>query len=113
MAYDEATAVRFRDALGTMENITEKRMMGGICYMLSGNMIGGADRPKDGVPRFMFRIGKENQDKGNAMPLAQPMEMGGRKMGGFFFVDADDCDDALLRRWIDLALEFVEGLPAK
>ncbi len=113
MAHDEKTAARFRDALGPMPGLSEKRMMGGICYMLNGNMIGGADKPKDGVSRFMFRIGKENQEKGNVMPLAQPMEMGGRRMGGFFFVEADDCDEALLKRWIELALDFVKALPAK
>lgn len=113
MAYDEATAARFRDMLGDMDGLSEKRMMGGICFMLNGNMIGGADRMKDDTRRFMFRIGKENTARGDALPLAQPMEMGGRVMRGFYFVEADDCDDALLRRWIDLALEFVRTLPPK
>ena len=117
MAYDEATTDRFRRvltcSLGHSESITEKRMMGGTCFMLNGNMVGGADKPKDGTARFMFRIGKENREKGEALPLAQQMEMGGRVMGGFFFVEAEDCDDALLGRWIDLALDFVKTLPAK
>jgi len=113
MAYDEHTTARFREALGPMTGLSEKRMMGGMCFVLNGNMIGGADRPKDGVSRFMFRVGKDNQHKGNAMPLAQPMEMAGRKMGGFFFVEADDCDEDLLRQWIALALNFVEKLPPK
>lgn len=113
MAYDEHTTVRFRKALGPMADLSEKRMMGGICFLLKGNMIGGADRPKGGVVRFMFRIGKENQNLVEAMPLAQPMDVGGRSMGGFFFVDADDCDDELLMRWISLALDFVKELPPK
>lgn len=113
MAFDEKTTSRFRESLGPMEGLSEKRMMGGMCFLLNGNMIGGADRPKGGVARFMFRIGKDNQDKGNAMPLAQPMEMGGRPMGGFFFVGADDCDDELLSRWISLALDFVKEIPSK
>lgn len=113
MAYDEVTAARFRQALGPQQGLSEKRMMGGICFLLHGNMIGGADQSKDGAGRFMFRIGKDNQEKGNAMPLAQPMEMGGRMMGGFFFVDAGDCNEDLLRRWIALALRFVKELPAK
>ncbi|MEP2990167.1 MAG: TfoX/Sxy family protein [Parasphingorhabdus sp.] len=113
MAYDEVTTIRFRNALGIMEGLSEKRMMGGICFLLHGNMIGGADQSKDGAGRFMFRIGKDNQDKGNAMPLAQPMEMGGRLMSGLFFVDAGDCDDELLRRWIALALSFGKDLPHK
>ena len=55
MAHDSVTADRFREALGAMNGLAEKRMMGGLCFMLNGNMIGGADRTRDGVGRFMFR----------------------------------------------------------
>ncbi len=113
MAYDELTADRFRKALGDMGNITEKRMMGGVCFMLNGNMIGGADRSKEGSRRFMFRIGKDNQADGVAMPGAVKMEQGGRMMRGFFFVKEESCDDALLQRWIDLTTGFAKELPAK
>ena len=64
MAYDEKLAQRFRDALENTTAITEKRMMGGVCFMYQGNMLGGADRHKTtDIGRFMFRVGKENQDK--------------------------------------------------
>lgn len=112
MAYDEQATARFRAALGDL-NCTEKRMMGGVCFLLNGHMIGGVDRPKGGISRFMFRIGKANQQKGAAMPLAQPMLMAGRPMRGMFFVDAADCDDALLRRWIELAMTYAGTLPPK
>ena len=113
MAYDEETAVRFRMALGEQNDLSEKRMMGGICFLFQGNMIGGADKPKGGSSRFMFRVGKENQERAAAMPLAEPMGKGGRPMSGFFFVEAADCDDKLLNRWITLALDFVKELPPK
>lgn len=113
MVYNEQTVSRLRNALAGVEGVTEQRMMGGMCFMLDGNMIGGADNTKQGVRRFMFRIGKDNQAKGAAMPGAQPMEMGGRRMGGFFFVEEEGCDDALLKRWLDLALDFVTTLPPK
>lgn len=59
MAFDEVLTERFRDATRHLSGITEKRMMGGVCFLLDGNMLGGADRTQDGDGRFMFRVGKE------------------------------------------------------
>ncbi|MEM7259634.1 MAG: RNA methyltransferase, partial [Pseudomonadota bacterium] len=61
MAYDEQLANWFRNNLQRQQNISETRMMGGICFLINGNMIGGADRTKEGVGRYMFRLGKEKQ----------------------------------------------------
>ncbi|MDD9908982.1 MAG: TfoX/Sxy family protein [Ahrensia sp.] len=113
MAFDEETTARFRDALGGMEGIAEKRMMGGTCFMLDGNMLGGASRAKAGQRRFMFRIGKDNVAKGDDLPGGQRVVMGKRPMNGFFHVDADECSDDLLKRWLSLALEFNAELPPK
>lgn len=113
MAHDESLAARMRDALEGLAGISEKRMMGGVCFLLDGNMLCGADRPKTGEGRFMFRVGKDNQADALARPGAQPMEMGGRRMNGFVFVEAEACDDAAMKEWISLALGFVGGLPPK
>ena len=113
MAYDEDLAERFRQAVGGLGDISEKRMMGGVCFLLNGNMLGGADRNKKGLQRFMFRVGKDNHAKALERPGAMPMEMGGRRMRGFIFVDAGNCDDRMLGGWIELARSFVAGLPAK
>lgn len=113
MAYDEDLTNRFRAALEGHVGISEKRMMGGVCFLLNGNMIGGADRQKDGTGRFMFRVGKENEAEALTRPGARVMEQGGRRMGGLIFVDEDDCSDAALMDWIALALSFVGLLPAK
>lgn len=113
MAYDEELAARFRDCLDGMMGISEKRMMGGVCFLLDGNMIGGADRQKDGRGRFLFRVGKDNHDEALTRPGAQAMEQGGRRMSGFIFVDEDDCDDDALKGWISFALSFVSNLPPK
>lgn len=51
MPYDEQVAARMRKALQSYAGLTEKRMMGGLCFMLNGNRVGGADRTKDGVGR--------------------------------------------------------------
>src|SRR5262245_44203490 len=79
-------------------------MMGGLCLLLNGNMIGGVDRTKDGAGRFMFRVGKENEAKALARPGASAVEMGGRRFGGFVFVDAQACTSRALTAWVEMGL---------
>ena len=113
MAYDEGLAVRFRDALNDRANIVEKRMMGGLCFLHNGNMIGGADKDKQGTGRFMFRVGKDNESKALSRPGASIVKMGSRRMGGMIFVDEEVCSEQALSDWISLALSFVTTLPPK
>jgi TfoX/Sxy family transcriptional regulator of competence genes len=113
MAYDELLSMKFRDALEDRAGVTEKRMMGGICFFLDGNMIGGVDRTKSGEGRFMFRVGKDNEGEALRRPGAVIVEQGGRRMGGLIFVDERVCDAAALEEWIALALSFVRTLPPK
>lgn len=113
MAQDPELADRMRAALGGGAGYSEKRMMGGTCFFLHGNMVGGADRAKDGQRRFMFRVGKDNADRAAELGALKPMSLGDRIMPGFYFVDAERCDAALLGRWLDLALEHARGLPPK
>lgn len=113
MARDEALTARFRDALSGMVGISEQNMMGGVCFMLNGNMVGGAHREKTGEGRFMFRVGKDNHEEALARPGAMPMDFTGRVMRGFVFIDADDCADASLQDWVSFALSFAASLPPK
>jgi hypothetical protein len=113
VAYDETLAQRFRDALRDVRGVSERRMMGGLCLLVNGNMIGGVDRTKDGADRFMFRVGKENEAKALARPGATAVEMGGRRFGGFVFVDAKACASRALTAWIAMALGHVRTLPKK
>lgn len=113
MAYDEMLAMRFRDCLGNLDGVSEKRMMGGVCFLLHGNMIGGADRQKDGLGRFMFRVGKDNEIEALTREGASAMIQGGRKMGGMIFVEEKYCEDKALKAWTDLSLSFVKTLPPK
>lgn len=113
MAYDELLTQRFRGALGDTKGISEKRMMGGVCFLVNGNMVGGADRAKTGQGRFMFRVGKGNAAKATALPGGQQMVQGGRKMSGFFFVDEDACSEDVMKSWLGLALAHASDLPPK
>ncbi len=87
-------------------------MMGGICFLLNGNMIGGADRTKDGQGRLMFRVGKDNVDAAAKLKGGEGMVQGGRKMTGFYFVD-EKHDDDILSKWMKLAVDHAKGLAPK
>jgi hypothetical protein len=54
-----------------------------------GNMLGGVDRTKAGTDRFMFRVGKDNEAEALRRPGAMIVDMGGRRLGGLVFVDAE------------------------
>ena len=113
VAYDEALAAEFREVLDGMKGISEKKMMGGVCFFLNGNMIGGADRTKSGDGRFMFRVGKDNEVEALSRPGAEIVEQGGRRLGGMVFVDEAYCERPALDEWVSLSLSFVSTLPAK
>jgi TfoX/Sxy family transcriptional regulator of competence genes len=103
----EALANRVRGALKGRKGITEKRMFGGVCFLLRGNMLCGTAKA-----RFMFRVGKEQDAEALARPGARPMDFTGRKLAGFVFVDPA-CDARALKRWIALAEKYVAALPPK
>lgn len=113
MAHDEFLAARFRIRLEGLPGITEIRMMGGICFMLSGNMIGGVHRENTGASRFMFRVGKDSQAEALSRPGARAMQMGGHTMSGFVLVVEKACDGEVLAGWVLLALCFVTTLVPK
>lgn len=113
MAYDDTLAVRLRELLADVPDMSEKRMMGGLCFLTRGNMLCGLDRTKDGQDRFMFRVGKENEAEALKRPGAEIVAMGGKRIGGFIFVAASACKGTALKSWLALAECYVQALPAK
>ena len=87
---------------------SSKKMFGGYCWILNGNMFCGVE-----VGRFMFRVGKEREAKALERAGASPMDITGRPMAGFLWVSARHADGAALRSWIGLAEEYVGQLPPK
>lgn len=109
MAFNETHAGILRDALSGLSGITEKRMFGGLCFLLNGNMLCGVH--KDGG---MARVGKDNEAAALELPGVAPLSFTGRKMGGL--VEMDDAaveDAATLEAILDLAQEFVGPMPPK
>jgi len=113
MAYDETTATLVRDALGTDPRITEKKMFGGLCFMLNGNMLCGVHSEKVGGGA-MFRVGPEGEPEALEFQGAKPMEMTGRRMKGFIDVPAETlADSSGTKDLLALAIRFVGPMPAK
>ena len=97
-----------RVALAGTGAIREVRMFGGLCFMLDGNMVAGTS--KRGL---MVRVGKDQQPSALARPGAKRMEMTGRPMEGYIFVDPPPSDDRSLQDWLALAVALVKTLPPK
>jgi hypothetical protein len=104
----EALAARLRRAFAARRGITEKRMFGGVCFLLRGNMLCGT-----GGPGYMFRVGREQHGAAVRRKGAQPVRIRGRSFEGFVWVDPRACGGRALGRWIALAENHVAGLPAK
>ncbi len=93
----------------TEKTVTEQKMFGGTCFMLSGNMVVGVS--KHGL---LVRVGKDAHGAALARPHVRPMEMGGRTMQGFVFVAPEGtASDKDLGAWVGRARAFVDTLPPK
>lgn len=109
MAYDEKLAGRVRKALGERPGLSERKMFGGLAFMLGGNMCCGVVKDE-----LMVRVGADRHAESIAQPDARPMDFTGRAMNGMVFVGAAGCrTDQDLRRWVDQGAAFALSLPAK
>ena len=110
MAYDEYLANRIRDLLADEDAITEKKMFGGLAFLLHANMAVSASR--DGG--LLIRIDPADTDETLARPHAARMEMGGRAMDGWITVaPAGLKTERELAAWVKQSLDFVKTLPSK
>jgi TfoX/Sxy family transcriptional regulator of competence genes len=109
MAYDEGLAERVRGVLDERLDVSEKRMFGGIAFMVRGHMCVGIVKDE-----LMVRVGPDRYDGLVRQPNARRMDFTGRPMKGFVFVDAAGLEtDAGLSRWVEHGLRYVSSLPAK
>ncbi len=109
MAYDERLASRVRRLLAAAGDVEERRMFGGIAFMLNGHMCCGVAGDD-----LMLRLGADQAQQALEEPHVRPMDFTGRPMKGFVYVDPQgSATDAKLRHWLRLAQEFVSTLPSK
>ncbi len=109
MAYDEQLAERVRAVLAGQPGLTERKMFGGLAFMLAGNMCVGVEQE-----RLMVRLGTDLYQEALTRPHAAPMDFTGRPMKGLVFVAPGGISTPVaLREWVDLGLQFCQTLPAK
>ncbi|MBC8352048.1 MAG: TfoX/Sxy family protein [Planctomycetes bacterium] len=109
MAFNEEHAQLLRDALSDVKGISERRMFGGLCFMLNGNMLCGVHKGGG-----MARVGKDNESPALRLAGIDPLSFTGRRMGGMVDVsEAALTDNDTRNAVLTLAKEFVGSLPAK
>lgn len=109
MAFDEKLATRLREIYSDRDDVTEKKMFGGIAFMVAGHMSCGVVGDV-----LMARVGSERHERALKRKHTRPMDFTGRPMKGFIYVDPPGISTARqLRSWIETSLEFIETLPEK
>jgi TfoX/Sxy family transcriptional regulator of competence genes len=109
MAYDEKTAERVRELLSRNSDVTERKMMGGLCFMVKGHMCCSVS----GRGGLLIRVGAEAHQAMLGEPHVGPMVMGGRTMAGFVRVAPEGYRTAAeLKKWIKRGLDFVATMPS-
>lgn len=109
MAYDEGLAHRVREGLIDEPRVEEKKMFGGLCFMVQGHMCCGILESE-----LMARVGPEQYQDCLARPHAREMNFTGRSMKGMIFVDETGlAQDEDLAEWLACCLRFVHSLEPK
>jgi TfoX/Sxy family transcriptional regulator of competence genes len=110
VAYDEDLAERVRKLIGDDPSLTEKKMFGGLAFLIGGNMSVGVS----GEGGLLVRVDPQESDELVASTSAYPMEMRGRQMAGWLRVDSHDVDDdGELASWVERGTAYARSLPAK
>lgn len=110
MAYDEALAARIREQLLDLApQATEKKMFGGLAFLVGGNMAAAAS----GNGGIMLRCDPARTDELLRDPAAERMVMRGKEMDGWLRVDDSVLDDAAFARWIGVGVDYASALPTK
>ncbi len=109
MAYDHNLAQRIIENLQSVPAVDEKKMFGGVGYLIQGNMAVGVHRND-----LIVRVGPENHAEAMKRPHTRPFDMTGRPMSGWLVVEAAGIKDpAVLAEWIQLGVAYAQSLPPK
>lgn len=108
MAYDEKLAERVRKAMATRKRVTEKKMFGGLAFLLGGRMCCGILGDD-----LMVRVGPERYAAALTRPHVRPMDFTGKPLSGFVYVGSTGVKTgAALAKWLREATEYAASLPA-
>jgi hypothetical protein len=107
MGYDLKTAERIRRVLSSRKDVAEKRMVGGLSFIVGGSMCCGVTGSN-----LMVRVGAEGRERVLAERHVRPMEFAGRPLAGFVLIDPEGFrTDAALSAWVQRGLDFVATIP--
>jgi hypothetical protein len=109
LAYSESLALRVRNLLGRRRGIAEKKMFGGVVFLLHGNMLVGVWKNS-----LIARLGPDQAEAALQRPNVVEFDVTGRPMRGWVMIEPEGLDtDEQLQEWIAQATEFVETLERK
>jgi len=109
MPYDELLTARLRAALGPLLGLVEKKMFGGVCLLVNGNMVCGVYKDD-----LIVRIGTERYQEALARPHVKRFDITGRAMKGWVMVEPQGCvRESELMAWVEQGLAFTRSLPPK
>jgi TfoX/Sxy family transcriptional regulator of competence genes len=109
MPYEEQLVERVRGVFAKNRNVAERKMFGGLTFMVRGNMACGV-----AGDRLMVRVGADGYDDALARPHVRPMDFTGRQMTSFVFVEpAGLKKDTDLKAWVQRGVDFAMSLPSK
>ena len=109
MAYDEGLAHRIREILSDQPGLVEKKMFGGVGFMLHGNMACGVNKES-----LVVRVGPEQHETALSRPKAKPFDLTGRPMKGWVLIEPDGYEtDEGLKGWVQQGVDFALSLPPK
>ncbi len=109
MAYDETLAARISEVIANQENLIEKKMFGGVGYLLNGNMACGVHKEF-----LIIRVGPEKYQTALDQPHTRVFDITGRPMTGWVMVAPEGCEtDGTLTDWVQKGLDFAATLPPK
>ena len=109
MAYDEGLAQRLRELLADRSDVAEKKMFGGLAFMVRGHMTVGVNKAD-----LMLRCGPDRYQEVLALPHAREMDFTKKPLKGFVYVDPKGFEsDGELQGWVDIGLGFATSMPAK
>ena len=108
MAYDERLADRVRELLRERTDVTERRMFGGLTFMVAGHMCCGINRDE-----LILRLGPEAEETALTAPHARSMDFTRRPMRGFVTIAPGGLKGPSLGRWVAQAVAHAESLPPK
>lgn len=109
MPYNEEIDVRIKKVVSNWKNTDAKKMFGGVCHLLNGNMFCGVYKEY-----LILRLGGQKSEEVLKLPFARPFDITGKPMKGWVMLEEKGFNtDKQLKDWLDIAKQHVDTLPPK